>query len=139
MESLSDKVVDLEACKETPTQVFFCEYCKIFKSIYFQIICKRLLLPLEVFCIRNLLIVAMRMLHLACKPLEVFFVRNLLIPSYGNASFGIQEDSIWLPLIYFLTTTAFQHMKYIFWILENCVVFITQISHYGKFTRHCIN
>ena len=22
--------------KETPTQVFFCEYCKIFKSSYFE-------------------------------------------------------------------------------------------------------
>ena len=25
-------------------------------------------------------------------------------------------------------------MKYLFRILENCVVFIAQISHYGKFT-----
>ena len=25
-------------------------------------------------------------------------------------------------------------MKYLFHILENCVVFIAQISHYGKFT-----
>ena len=48
-------------------------------SFYFQIICKWLLLPLEVFCISNLFIVAMRVLHLAYKPLEVFFIRNLLI------------------------------------------------------------
>ena len=56
--------------------MFFCEYCKIFKSIYFQIICKRLLLPLEVFCIRNLLILAMRMLHLAAAYL--FFNYNCI-------------------------------------------------------------
>ena len=31
--------------------------------------------------------------------------------SYENASFGIQEDSIWLQLIYFLTTIAFWSMK----------------------------
>ena len=48
--------------------------------------------------------------------------------------FGIQEDSIRLQLIYFLTTIAFWPMKYIFRILENCAVFIAQISHYGKFT-----
>ena len=58
--------------------------------------------------------------------------------SYENASFGIQENSIWLQLIYFLTTIAFWPMKYLFRILGNCVVFIAQISHYGK-SRHCIN
>ena len=58
--------------------------------------------------------------------------------SYENASFGIQEDSIWLQLIYFLTTIAFWPMKYLFRILENCVVFIAQISHYGN-SQHCIN
>ena len=114
--------------------MFSSEYCKIVKSIYFQITCKRLLLPLEVFCIQNLLILAMRMLHLAYKSLEVFCIRKLLIFSYENASFGIQEDSIWLQLIYFLTTIAFWPMKYLFRILGNCVVFIAQISHYGKFT-----
>ena len=76
----------------------------------------------------------MRMLHLAYKPLEVFCIRNLLIFNNENASFGKQEDSIWLQLIYFLTTIAFWPMKYLFRILENCVVFIAQISHYGKFT-----
>ena len=54
--------------------------------------------------------------------------------SYENASFGIQEDSIWLQLICFSTTIAFWNMKYIFRILENCVVFIAQIRHYGTFT-----
>ena len=34
--------------------------------------------------------------------------------SYENASFGIQEDSIWLQLIYFLTTIAFWPLKYLF-------------------------
>ena len=32
--------------KETSTQVFFCEYCKIFKNIYFEDIWERLLLNL---------------------------------------------------------------------------------------------
>ena len=43
LESLFDKVADLKApvCeslyyKETPTQVFSCEYRKIFKSTYFE-------------------------------------------------------------------------------------------------------
>ena len=44
--------------------------------------------------------------------------------SYKNASFGIQEDSVWLQLIYFVTTIAFWPMKYLFRVLENCVVFI---------------
>ena len=30
-----DKVVDLRACKEAPTQVFSCEYCKIVMNIFF--------------------------------------------------------------------------------------------------------
>ena len=51
-----------------------------------KIICKRLLLPLEAFCIRNLLILAMRMLHLACY-------KNL----YGSS--------------YFLTTIALWSVK----------------------------
>ena len=38
-ESLSNKVSGLKACifiqKETPTQVFFCEYCEIFKNSFF--------------------------------------------------------------------------------------------------------
>ena len=103
--------------------MFSSEYCKIVKSIYFQITCKRLLLPLEVFCIQNLLILAMRMLHLAYKSLEVFCIRKLLIFSYENASFGIQEDSIWLQLICFLTTIEFWPMKYLFRILGNCSIY----------------
>ena len=84
---------------------------KSLKSICFQIICKRLLLPLE-----------------------VFLYKEFVDISYKNASFGIQEDSTWLQLICFLTTIAFWLIKYLFRIIENCVVFIAQISHYGKFT-----
>ena len=37
MESLFDKVVGLQLYeKETPTQVFFCEYYEIFKNTYFE-------------------------------------------------------------------------------------------------------
>ena len=36
-ESLINKVVGLHFIKkETPTQVFFCEYCEIFKNTYFE-------------------------------------------------------------------------------------------------------
>ena len=44
------------------------KYTYLLTSIL-KIICKRLLLPLEVFCIRNLLILAMRMLHLAYEKI----------------------------------------------------------------------
>ena len=39
LESLYVKALDLQACnfmKKTPTQVFFCEYCDIFKKTYFE-------------------------------------------------------------------------------------------------------
>ena len=39
-ESLFDKVVGLQPCnfikKETPTQVFFCEYCDVFNNTCFE-------------------------------------------------------------------------------------------------------
>ena len=40
LESLFNKAVGFQACnfikKDTPTQVFSCEYCKIKKSTYFE-------------------------------------------------------------------------------------------------------
>ena len=35
LESLFNKIADLKAGKETPTQVLSCKYCKIFKNIFF--------------------------------------------------------------------------------------------------------
>ena len=35
LEFLFDKIADLKVRKETPTQVFSCEYCKIFKNTFF--------------------------------------------------------------------------------------------------------
>ena len=35
LKSLFDKIADLKARKETPAQVFSCEYCKIFKNTFF--------------------------------------------------------------------------------------------------------
>ena len=81
---------------------------KSLRTSILKIICKQLLLPLEVFCVRNLLILAITMLYLVYKK------------------------TIWLRLIYFLTTIAFWSMKYLFGILY--AVFIAQICHYGKFT-----
>ena len=96
MESLSNNVVDLKACnvikKRLQHRCFSENIAKPFKSIYFQIFCKRLVLPLEVFCIRNLLIVAMRMLHLAYKPYEVFFIGNLLILAMRMLHLAYKED-----------------------------------------------
>ena len=46
--------------------------------------------------------------------------------------FNLREVSIWLQLIYFLTTIAFWPMKYLFRIF--CVVFMAQYTHYKKFT-----
>ena len=41
MEFLFNKVANLEDVelyeKETPTQVFSCKYCEIFKTIYFEV------------------------------------------------------------------------------------------------------
>ena len=48
-----------------------------------------------------------------------------------NASFGIREDSMWLQLIYFLTTIAFWPVKYLFRI---CRTYCFN-SHYEKFTE----
>ena len=36
LESLFSKVASLEAYKETPTQMFSCEYCELFKKILFK-------------------------------------------------------------------------------------------------------
>ena len=52
--------------------------------------------------------------------------------NYENASFDTLEDSMWIQIIYFLNKIAFGPMKYLIRML--CVVFIAQISHYGKFT-----
>ena len=60
-----------------------------------------------------------------------------------KASFRIVKDSVWLQLIYSLTTIVFLFVKYLF--LDRCrqsklttseccrKIFIGQISHYGKF------
>ena len=82
---------------------------KLLRTSILKIICKRLLLALEVLCIRNFLILAMGMLHLAYEK------------TLCGSSLSI-----------FLTAIAFWPVKYLFRIL--CSVFIAQISHYGKFT-----
>ena len=88
--------------------MFSCEYCKIFENIYFE-----------------------DHLQMAASASWSILFKEFVDTSYDNASFGIQEHSIWLQLIYFLTTIAFWSMKYLFWIL--CVVIIPKICHYGKF------
>ena len=113
MESHSDKVADLKACniikKRLQHRCFHVNIAKSLRTSILKIICKRLLLPLEVFCIRNMLILAM----------TIFILYT-------------QEDSIWLQFIYFLTRITFWSMKHLLRILW--VVFIDQIRHYGKFT-----
>ena len=62
MESLSDKVADLKACNIIKIRLqhrcFHVNIAKSLRASILKIICKLLLLPLEVFCIRNLLILA---------------------------------------------------------------------------------
>ena len=65
---------------------------KSLRAVILKIICKRLLLPLELFC------------------------KDFVDISYENASFSIPEESIWLKPIYFLTAIAFWLMKYLFLI-----------------------
>ena len=64
--------------KKTPAQVFSCEYCKIFKNIYFE-----------------------DHLQTAASASWSILYKEFVDISYDNGSFGIQEDSICLQLIYF--------------------------------------
>ena len=86
MESLSNKVADLKVIKKRlqGTHVLSCEYCKIFKNIYFE-----------------------DHLQTATSACWSILYKEFLYISYENASFGILEDSIWIQLIYFWTTMAF--------------------------------
>ena len=68
LQSIFNKVAEHKACsvikKRLQHRCFPGNIAKSLRISILMIICKRLLLPLEVFCIRNLLILAMRMLHL---------------------------------------------------------------------------
>ena len=119
--SLFNKVADLLACnfikKRLQYGCFPVNIGKSLRAAILKIICKRLFLPLELFC------------------------TDFVDISYENASFSILEESIWLKAIYFLTTIAFWLMKYLFLIDEHILrvlarnltlfVFIAQISHHG--------
>ena len=87
LESLFNKVADLQACnvikKRLQYGCFPVNIAKSLKAAILKIICKRLLLPLELFC------------------------KDFVDISYGNAPFSILEESLWLKPIYFLTTIAF--------------------------------
>ena len=50
------------------------------------------------------------------------FCKVFVGTSFENATFPILEDPIWLQLIYFLTTTAFCFVKYVFPIDGNTVL-----------------
>ena len=75
MKSLSDKVADLKACniikKRLEHKCFLVNIAKSLRASILKIICKWLLLPLE-----------------------VFVDKESVNISYDNASLGIQEDSI---------------------------------------------
>ena len=91
-----NKVADLQVCnvikKILHHRCFLVNIAKSLKTPIWKIICQRLILSLEVFC------------------------KDFVDISYENASFGILEDSIWLQLIYFLTTITFWFMKILFWV-----------------------
>ena len=88
MESLSNRVAGLKAShvikERLQHRCFPVNIAKSLRTSILKIICKRL--PL---------------------PLDVFLYNEFVDISYENASFRIQEDSIWMQLIYFLTTIAF--------------------------------
>ena len=87
LESLCNKVADLQTCnvikKRLQHRCFPVNILNPLRTPILKIMWKRLLPPLEVFCFRTSLILAMRMLHLA------------------------YYKTIWLQLIYFFTTIAF--------------------------------
>ena len=84
LESLFSKVADLQACnvirKILQYGWFPVNIAKSLRPAILKINCRRLLLPLELFC------------------------KDLVNISYENVSFSILEESIWLKPIYFLTT-----------------------------------
>ena len=96
LEFLFNKVADLQAFnvikKRLQNGCFPVNIAKSLRAAILKIICKRLLLPLELFC------------------------KDFVDISYENVSFSILEESIWLKTIYFLTTIAFWLMKYLFLI-----------------------
>ena len=68
LQSIFNKVAEHKACsvikKRLQHRCFPGNIAKFLRTSILKIICKRLLLPLEVFCISNWLILSMRMLHL---------------------------------------------------------------------------
>ena len=111
MESFSNKVAEIKACsviKKTPTQVFSCEYYKIFKNICFE---------------DHLQTAASTSWGILCK--------EFVDISYDNVSFGILEDSIWLQLIYFSTIIAFRSMK----CFSNTLCSIKDVKELGSIYR----
>ena len=129
LEFLFNKVADLQACnvfkKRHQHGRFPVNIAKSLRTTILKIICERMLLFLEVFW------------------------KDFVNISYENASVDKLEHSIWQQSINFLTTIAFRLMKLVFRIDGGqsqrvnqrffCVVYITQISHFGKLTRHWIN
>ena len=142
MESLSNNNVDLKACNVIKKRLQHkCFPVNITKSLRVSIFKSS---ATGCFCLLSILYKEFVDISYENASFDIQASWSILYKEFvdiscENASFDIQEDSICLQLIYFLTTIAFWPMKYLFWILENCVVFISQISHYGKFMRHCIN
>ena len=114
--------------------MFSCEYCKIFKNIYFEDHLQTAASASWSILYKEFVDISYENASFGMQAPWSILYKKFVDISYENASFGIQEDSIWLQLIYFLTTIAFWPMKYLFRMIENCVAFIAQISHYGKFT-----
>ena len=106
LESPFNKVADLQACniikKRLQYRCFPVNIGKSLRAAILRIICERLLLLIELFC------------------------TDFVDISYENASFSILEDSIWLKLIYFLTTIAFWLMKYLFLIDGDMLVVVAK-------------
>ena len=93
--------------------MFSCEYCEIFKNIYFE-----------------------DHLKMAAFASGSILNKEFVDISYENVLFGIREDSIWLQIISFLTTIAIW-LKNIF--SEYSVQYLLLKSTIMENSRHCIN
>ena len=91
LKSLFNKVANLLACnvikKRLQRRCFPANIGKSLRTPIFKIICEQLLLPLEVFC------------------------EEFVDISYGNASSGILEDSIWLELTLIFAAIYFRERQ----------------------------
>ena len=112
-------MTDLQVCNIIKNRLqhmrFPVNIAKFLRTSILKNIWERLLLPLEVLC------------------------KDFVDISNGNASFRILQDSIWLQVIYFLTTIAFWCVKYHFRIDGDNLRVLAKDSAIMENSLHYIN